>query len=892
MIKFTKLTSTKKANKHFTHNDGQVSVKAGARIVNAEAEKLNVTNLNEFYSVISELTNKQCITLGILPDDKCSIVLSANEDLKAGKYGRNKHNVKYPNGDKLILLDIDEVRDGLEFKTAKQVFEHLCDIDLCFSMLELLIVPSSSCGVKFNGELLKGYSWHVYLVINETLTIEDLRTFVVNASFENGDGRVKYSKKGTATTTSLFDESVFDAERVIYAAKPSFNEGFEVVDGITHLYQSGITLNISDISTFDVEDIKADLINDKAVSVESERLKTLYIEEKTSQGIARGLTKELAHKAATKQSDDILTMDSVLDLDDKNKITVAEICKKPGLYDGKALPDPIEGYGYGATTAKFWWNEGTPKIHSFAHGEDKVYHIHDDEGDIVALFDDESESLKGELVEFDDGLGFEVIGEASPKNAKSSIVSVSKLKEEASEVQTTAQLEKLLSKAVKLELTEIQLKPISSIVAASFKKEGITPSEIKREYNRLIKANKAKNEDKDGSFVDDYIYILANAIYRNKHNGAEMGNRAFNTNYDRITPKDGEEYVSAEFYAKDRIKCVQDIMYVPKFGEYFEFNGVEYFNTYKPKDRKFVKPHTTDICERVVKHTAKLLPTVKDQEVLMSFIAHQVQKPGELLLWALVLQGVPGVGKSFYADMITEMLGTRNVGRVSSSMFTSEYNEFSTGKSVNCVDELRVDNGRDRYKVVNTIKPLITDTMLAVSEKYKSGRAALNTCNYFCTTNEKDAVPIDDNDRRWAVLFSCPSLVQLAKTDYFKRLFNDMRDNSDELFAFFNAYEIPTWIKNSVRAPETSAKKLMIEASKTVAQLSVEFALDEFENVWLDEGNAINITRLQEQAENQQGFENDFPKTSHLTKILMNMGYVTKVRRQIKGQRCTVYSNQ
>ena len=77
MINFTKLTSTKKANKHFTHNDGQVNVKAGARIVNADADKLCANNLNEFYTVINELTNRQCITLGVFPDSKCNVVLSA-----------------------------------------------------------------------------------------------------------------------------------------------------------------------------------------------------------------------------------------------------------------------------------------------------------------------------------------------------------------------------------------------------------------------------------------------------------------------------------------------------------------------------------------------------------------------------------------------------------------------------------------------------------------------------------------------------------------------------------------------------------------------------------------------------------------------------------------------
>ena len=55
---------------------------------------------------------------------------------------------------------------------------------------------------------------------------------------------------------------------------------------------------------------------------------------------------------------------------------VSELLARGEEFDGKAMPDPIEGAVYGNTTAKFYYNEGnSPCIHSFAHGQKTVYKI-------------------------------------------------------------------------------------------------------------------------------------------------------------------------------------------------------------------------------------------------------------------------------------------------------------------------------------------------------------------------------------------------------------------------------------------------------------------------------------------------------------------------------------
>lgn len=129
--------------------------------------------------------------------------------------------------EKIMLLEIDGARQNLEFKTARQVFEHLCSVEHFLEIMETLIVHSSSCDVKAKSDF-----WCVYVKINETLVDRDIRRHLADVS------------------------PLFDAERIAYADKPTLNDDFEAFPDVTYFYQDGITYNISDLSAVHVETIE------------------------------------------------------------------------------------------------------------------------------------------------------------------------------------------------------------------------------------------------------------------------------------------------------------------------------------------------------------------------------------------------------------------------------------------------------------------------------------------------------------------------------------------------------------------------------------------------------------------------------------------------------------
>ena len=161
------------------------------------------------------------------------------------------------------------------------------------------------------------------------------------------------------------------------------------------------------------------------------------------------------------------------------------------------------------------------------------------------------------------------------------------------------------------------------------------------------------------------------------------------------------------------------------------------------------------------------------------------------------------MGKSFFGELLRYCLGDSNVGTVSSSQVISNFNSWATGVCVNVLEELRI-KGKNRYQVINSLKPLITDRMIQINEKGVKQYTTYNTTNYICFTNHKDAIPIDKDDRRWWIIFvpinSLDEMSNILNEDvktYFPKLFDSMRNNHCEIRKWLLEYEISNEFKKS-----------------------------------------------------------------------------------------------
>lgn len=443
--------------------------------------------------------------------------------------------------------------------------------------------------------------------------------------------------------------------------------------------------------------------------------------------------------------------------------------------------------------------------------------------------------------------------------------------------ETKERLELSIAELASCKLTEIDLTLAVKMIIKQFNVvlgEKLSESQVKR----MIRMSKPK---KIAEFYDDYVFLTQVAEYMDKSTKITMGPRAFDVKHNRDTPTDSEgNPQNATNYVNNKIECVHSGMYAPMFDEFFTYEGVKYFNTYKPNTLRRKHWEGSKTVEMVKGHIAHLLPDESEQQLVINYLAHNVQYPGKKLQWAIILQGVQGDGKSFFAEMMGKLLGQSNCRTISVESLDEKFTAWAEGNCMVFIEELKLDNYR-KYETLNKLKPYITNTTVSVRKMRTDAYEAVNTTNYFALTNFKDALPIDDNDRRYCVLFSqwqskdALNAWKAKNPNYYPKLYDAMRSGAGELLDWLSSHIIPTEFLEMTVAPETRAKATMVDMAKSSDYLLVEDALAEFE---CDDINSevVNVTKLNHKVSESLTFGSeykDFPKTGRLSNILLQMGY-------------------
>lgn len=393
---------------------------------------------------------------------------------------------------------------------------------------------------------------------------------------------------------------------------------------------------------------------------------------------------------------------------------------------------------------------------------------------------------------------------------------------------------------------------------------------------------------KEGAFFNDYVFLTVSGEYLHRETKARMGPRAFDVQHSRETPLDGDGNPQrATAYADSRIECVHDGLYAPMFGDFFEHEGVRYFNTYKPNLLERVP--AGEVAEKVNAHIAHLLPCETEQQILINYLAHNVQHPGVKIPWAIILQGVQGDGKSFFAEMMRQVLGFGNANIIGAESLDEKFTAFAEGRCMVFIEELKLDNFR-KYETINKLKPFITNTVVSVRKMHRDAYEVLNTANYMAFTNFQDALPIDDSDRRYCVLFSqWQGRTELEafiaqNPSYYPDLYDAMRNGAGEILDWLLSVKIPESFYKQQRAPNTAAKTMMRDLHRGEDWDELEQAIRHFSCADIN-SEVVNVTKLKNLV--NTSFEDfpDFPKDKRLVYMLQEMGYTHLKRVQVDGKR-------
>ena len=445
---------------------------------------------------------------------------------------------------------------------------------------------------------------------------------------------------------------------------------------------------------------------------------------------------------------------------------------------------------------------------------------------------------------------------------------------------------------------------------------GVTTPELKKQL-RKEKVKAAPKEDKDDrpQWLQPWCYLSSNNTYFNTINKTEMIPAAFNAVYGRelmhLIPEgqpnvNGKPPVLPTDYAQNvkEIPNAYGVTYDPSYGgdhTFVKLEGHTYVNRYQPPDVKPQKKHAKEAEAMIREFLAWAIREEFVETYIIDMIAFAIQNPDKKVRIATLFQGVEGVGKSLFGNMLAHLFGQHNTKHVSPLELDSAFNSYAKDGHLVLMEELHAA-GQNRKRIMDVLKEMVTNDIITVTEKYKNPTKVVNKMLVFGFTNHLDAISITANDRRFFCVRMKPTKQeQMAKIKegFYTQLarLSTLSTGTEEkghhslvqgMVYFFNNFKVSKGFDPNARAPETEFRQQLVETSLNPVQAEIEDLVQDEEYPLVGE-DVICIAALKEAMLGAT----DASKVSH---FLTHMGYTLYThnatrRFSINGRRTSIWYN-
>jgi hypothetical protein len=186
---------------------------------------------------------------------------------------------------------------------------------------------------------------------------------------------------------------------------------------------------------------------------------------------------------------------------------------------------------------------------------------------------------------------------------------------------------------------------------------------------------------------------------------------------------------------------------------------------------------------------------------------------------------VQGDGKSSIRNILSLVMGHRNVRDINNNELSSAFNAYAEGRCVAAMEELKVP-GHNRHEILNTLKPLITNEIISVTRKGQDSIQVPNTQNYIGFTNHGDAIPLDVDDRRYGIFRTKYESREQMWADtgkkYWERFHNAYRDNASAVRGWLLDRDLSDFNRHFPPAMNDSKRRMIEDARPQEDQAIIE----------------------------------------------------------------------
>jgi hypothetical protein len=221
-----------------------------------------------------------------------------------------------------------------------------------------------------------------------------------------------------------------------------------------------------------------------------------------------------------------------------------------------------------------------------------------------------------------------------------------------------------------------------------------------------------------------------------------------------------------------------------------------------------------------LKHVERMVPIDFEREHLLNALAHKIQFPGHKINHAILMGGNHGSGKdTLFAPFFWAIGGKAktNCSLVKNEDLTSQW-----GYALECevmeIAELRQAEAKDRRALENVLKPIIAapPELLPVNRKGLHPYMALNRVFVVAFSNERVAISIPSEDRRWFCVWAEASKLPEAQAVSLWNWYQH-RGGFEAVAHYLHTRDVSAWNPNAA-PPMTEAKAIMVEHGMSSAE--------------------------------------------------------------------------
>ena len=376
-------------------------------------------------------------------------------------------------------------------------------------------------------------------------------------------------------------------------------------------------------------------------------------------------------------------------------------------------------------------------------------------------------------------------------------------------------------------------KELDTPMTKAFVRKEITEKKV----NKLI----GNGDDNRPEWLDDVVFVVSdNAFYCLSDNEMRpMGKDAFNNRYFReaidtygVTESGAPRIpaLSAALGSNNPVPRAIRTTYDPQHPDdrLPTIGGEQLLNLYRPAiiERTAYRGNEgVKLYKRLMKD---LFPDDRERAMVSDYVAHCVKYPGVKLPYALLIKGCRNEGKSTLKTLISRMLGKHNCNEINNDVLKEKHNGWILNRCFVALEEVKI-GGLEAYAVLEKMKPLISNSTASVRAMNKDAEQQDNLANFYMMTNHENALPLDESDDRYLVVFTRfhtdDAVVQWREENYAKEgvhyvqtLYEHIKDHPWQFKAYFEKYQFSEYYRPKERAPRTRYRTIVANNARSEAE--------------------------------------------------------------------------